>query len=190
MSLIKEPEYLPVFYHIPKNAGTYVLSWIKALCSHYHLFKNSDSVNQHSLHKIRRALLTLEDGAQLSCFYYTSTTINNSNPNFNMLSANDSSSDAVNLKVFIDCIESKDVEILCIAVEPLVMGWRSARSSINLILQASPRKSLLDFVVLRDPYERAQSIFNYLHDKNSSHEPTHNAIESHSLYRIHSFTST
>ena len=43
MSIIKDPEYLPVFHHIAKNAGTYVLSWAQMLCRRYHILRGDNT---------------------------------------------------------------------------------------------------------------------------------------------------
>ena len=181
MSIIQNPELLPIFYHVPKSAGTYVSTWIIMLCRRYHLNKGSHLIKGWTSNRIRRALLILDDGAQLTCFYHTPTDIYLSNPHFEIIGEENSHFDKINPEIFINYIDSKDIEIFAIAIEPVVIGWRSARETIESIRIHSLRKKLLDFTVLRDPYERSLSLYNYITSKESLHETTHNSISSSSF---------
>ena len=89
MSIIKDPEYLPVFHHIAKNAGTYVLSWAQMLCRKYHLMRGDNfackiKVSSNIFHshwtsgKVRRALIRLKDDRQLTIIYCTLTDLTGS----------------------------------------------------------------------------------------------------------------
>ena len=89
MSIIKDPEYLPVFHHIAKNAGTYVLSWAQMFCRRYHLMRGDNlackiKVNSNIFYshwtsgKVRRALIRLKDDRQLTIIYCTLTDLTGS----------------------------------------------------------------------------------------------------------------
>ena len=78
MSIIKDPEYLPVFHHIAKNAGTYVLSWAQMLCRKYHMMKGDNRSWHWTSAKIRRGLILLKDGHQLTIIYFTPTDLTGS----------------------------------------------------------------------------------------------------------------
>ncbi|MAR66738.1 MAG: hypothetical protein CL833_05745, partial [Crocinitomicaceae bacterium] len=78
MSIIKDPEYLPVFHHIAKNAGTYVLSWAQMLCRRYHLMRGDNQQQCWTANRIRRVLVQLENGRQLTVIYYTPTDLTGS----------------------------------------------------------------------------------------------------------------
>lgn len=183
MAIIKDPEYLPVFHHIAKNAGTYVLSWMMMLCRKYSLFNGSADIEGWGAYRIRRGLLRLTDGKQLTCCYYTPTDINRHNPNFRMHSTEDMSSDDVDIETFIECIISKDIVPFSISIDPMYPGWESARLAIDRICESSNFKYLLHFTVLRNPFDRAQSIFHYLSSNNSKHEPTHGSIKSPTFFK-------
>jgi hypothetical protein len=222
MSIIKDPEYLPVFHHIAKNAGTYVLSWVQMLCRKYHLM----SGNHLSLHwtsaKIRRALIRLKDNRQLTIIYCTLTDltghpngifsiypeleqfsienkreivlekqmeyINSRYPN-----SSDETTNIIPEDDFLNFIESGDIIPFCVIVDPIFWGglksadnssgWKDARIFIDKVLLFSERKHALNFTVLRNPYDRALSIFNYIKSDNSSHEPNHDCLVSKSFQK-------
>lgn len=220
MSIIKDPEYLPVFHHIAKNTGTYVLSWAQMLCRKYHLM----SGNHLSLHwtsaKIRRALIKLKDNRQLTIIYCTLTDltghpngifsiypeleqfsienkreivlekqmeyINSRYPN-----ASDGTTNIIPEDDFLNFTKNGDIIPFCVIIDPIFWGglkpednsngWKPARIFIDLILSFSQRKKALHFSVLRNPYDRALSIFNYIKSDNSSHEPNHDCLASQSF---------
>lgn len=178
MKVNVNPEYLPVFHHIAKNAGTYTLSWMMMFCRKYNISCGSTKIKGWGAWRIRRALIKLPDGKQLTSCYYTPTDINRHNSNFSMHSLQDQSSDDVDLETFIKCIHSQDISPFSISIDPMDPGWKSAREAIEKIRDASNRKYLLQFTVLRDPYKRAQSLFSYLTSESSFHEPTHQCFKS------------
>ena len=79
MSIIKDPEYLPVFHHIAKNAGTYVLSWAQMLCRRYHILRGDNTQQCWTANRIRRFIVKLKDQKELTIFYYTPTDLTGSN---------------------------------------------------------------------------------------------------------------
>ena len=78
MSIIKNPEYLPIFHHIPKSGGTYVLSWMQMLCRRYHIMRGDNQEKCWTATRIRRMLVNLKDGRQLTVVYYTPTDLTGS----------------------------------------------------------------------------------------------------------------
>ena len=202
---IKDPEHLPVFHHIAKNAGTYVLSWAQMLCRRYHLMRGDNQQQCWSENRIRRALVQLTGGKQLTVIYYTPTDLtgspngildffnckksdgsidknilaNSQNSHINSILAQggDSHTNIILPQKFLDFVQTKDVVPFCVIIDPMEPGWLEARKCIDLIIEKSERKHALHFTVLRDPYKRAQSLFHYLTSDESAHEPTHDSIQ-------------
>ena len=205
MSIIKDPEYLPVFHHIAKNAGTYVLSWAQMLCRRYYLMREDHQQQCWTASRIRRALVQLENGRQLTVIYYTPTDLTGSPdgilefadckksdgsidkdilPNAQnsyiqsiLEQGTDPQTNIISSKKLIQFCESKDIVPFCVIIDPMEPGWLDARKCIDLIIEKSERKHSLHFTVLRDPYKRAQSLFHYLTSNESAHEPTHDSIQ-------------
>jgi hypothetical protein len=219
MSIIHSPTHLPVFHHIAKNAGTYVLSWAQMLCRKYHLIRGDNQKcliqpdkKSPYLHwtsaKIRRALIPLSDGRQLTVIYCTLTDLTGSSLGVFSLpesknidiksgqsifslqteyinglypSGDDEVTNIMPQEDFLNFIEAGDIVPFCVIIDPMDAGWKEARSCIDKILVASKRNSCLHFTVLRNPYNRAQSLFHYLKGEESSHEPTHDSIQAKSF---------
>jgi hypothetical protein len=205
MSIIKDPEYLPVFHHIAKNAGTYVLSWAQMLCRRYHILRGDNRQQCWTANRIRRALVQLPDSKQLTVIYYTPTDLTglpdgilefsdckkpdgsidkNILPNAQnsyihsiLKQGTDPQTNIISSDKFIQFCESKDIVPFCVIIDPMEPGWLEARKCIDLIINKSERKHALHFSILRDPYKRAQSLFHYLTSDESWHEPTHDSIQ-------------
>ena len=206
MSIIKDPEYLPVFHHIAKNAGTYVLSWAQMLCRRYHLMRGDNLSLHWTSAKIRRALIRLKDGRQLTIIYCTLTDLTGHPdgifsvyPELEQFSRenkrdivlekqmeyinnrypidSDETTNIIPEDDFLNFIENGDIIPFCVIIDPMDPGWIDARKYIDLIIEKSKRKHALHFTVLRDPYKRAQSLFYYLTSEESVHEPTHDSIK-------------
>jgi hypothetical protein len=220
MSIIKDPEYLPVFHHIAKNAGTYVLSWAQMLCRKYHLMRGDNLSLHWTSAKIRRALIRLKDDRQLTVIYCTLTDLTGDPngifsiyPELEQFSIenkreivlekqmeyinsrypidSDETTNIIPEDDFLNFIKSGDVIPFCVIVDPIFWGglkpsgnssgWRDARIFIDKVLILSERNHPLNFTVLRNPYDRALSIFNYIKSDNSSHEPNHDCLVSKSF---------
>jgi len=210
MSIVHSPTHLPVFHHIAKNAGTYVLSWAQMLCRKYHMMRGDNRSWHWTSAKIRRGLITLIDGRQLTIIYFTPTDLTGSNlgifsliPGLEQESKDDKRRLVLNAQLnyinglypsggdevtniipeedFLNFIKNGDVIPFCVIIDPMDSGWKEARLYIDKILEASKRNSCLYFTVLRNPYNRAQSLFHYLKGEESSHEPTHNLIQAKSF---------
>jgi len=207
MSIVHSPTHLPVFHHIAKNAGTYVLSWAQMLCRKYHMMRGDNRSWHWTSAKIRRGLITLIDGRQLTIIYFTPTDLTGSNlgifsliPGLEQESKDDKRRLVLNAQLnyinglypsggdevtniipeedFLNFIKNGDVIPFCVIIDPMDSGWKEARLYIDKILVASKRNYPLHFTVLRDPYKRAQSLFHYLSSNESAHEPTHKSIQS------------
>ena len=219
MSIVKDPEHLPVFHHIAKNAGTYVLTWVQMLCRKYHLMHGDNQQQCWTANRIRRVLVQLEHGRQLTVIYYTPTDLTGSpdgilefadcrKPDGSidktiLLNAQNSYIDSIletdqqqwiqtiSPQKFLDFVETKDIIPFCIIIDPIFWGglkspdncssWRDARIFIDKVVVLSEKKRALNFTVLRNPYDRALSIFNYIKSDNSSHEPNHDCLTSKSF---------
>jgi len=207
MSIIKDPEYLPVFHHIAKNAGTYVLSWAQMLCRRYHILRGDNTQQCWTANRIRRFIVKLKDQKELTIFYYTPTDLTGSNDGilefrdcfnkngeidnkklvnaqnefisckFNQFSDQDPFTNVIDENSLLNLIKSGEVEVFSISINPHEPGWNPARLYIQKILDESKRKYTLHFTVLRDPYKRSQSLFHYLTGSESKHESTHNSIK-------------
>lgn len=176
MSINPHPNHMPVFHHIAKNAGTYVLSWMMMLCRKYNINIGKNQIPGWTSKRIRRSIVLLEGGKQLTCCIHTPTDVANINDAFERRPESDEVTDYVELEPFIAAIVSGDVEPFSISVDPMEPGLAVSRLAIDKIMSASKRDYQLNFTVLRDPYERCKSLYNYLKSDSSKHEPTHNSI--------------
>ena len=82
MSINPHPNHMPVFHHIAKNAGTYVLSWMMMLCRKYNIDIGKNKIPGWTSRRIRRSIVLLEDGKQLTCCIHTPTDVANINDAF------------------------------------------------------------------------------------------------------------
>ena len=150
MSINPNPNHMPVFHHIAKNAGTYVLSWAMMLCRKYHLMRGDNKQQCWTANRIRRALVQLENGRQLTVIYYTPTDLTGS-PNgilefmdckqldeiidkkilsnaqnsyiHSLLEqGSDSQTNIISPQKFLDFVQTKDIIPFCIIIDPFFGG--------------------------------------------------------------------
>jgi hypothetical protein len=170
MKFNQNPNSLPVFHHVAKNAGTYVLGWMLFLATKY-FGKNIDSC------KVIRVILN--SGKSLSFVSCFNEDCDQEKYKLKVLSE---SAVQTNQASFLELLKDKQIKIFSASIDPFgAPGWYREKEYLQEIQQFLGLDHLLHFMVLRSPYNRAQSLFNYISGDDSSHEI------SHKLYRSKNF---
>jgi len=148
---------LPVFFHIPKNAGTYV-------------FKSSFSALENCYE-------------QNGC--YRINVLKDEVVHYRLLCTTSRDLDSeIYTKIGRSRFQVKlsDLKFDHLSMFMLVIsseGFKSYKEDIYSILPDNV--STHEFLCLREPYSRAQSLYSYLNSNQSSHEPTHKSMDNKSF---------
>jgi hypothetical protein len=170
MNFNQNPNSLPVFHHIAKNAGTYVLGWMMFLATKY-FGKNIDFC------KVIRVVLNSGKSLSFVCCFHEDY-----DQEKYELKVFSESALQTNQAAFLELITDGQIKIFSVSIDPFGdPGWFLEKEYLQEIQQFLGLDHLLHFMVLRNPYDRAQSLFNYINSDDSWHEP------SHKLYRSKNF---
>ena len=164
---------IPVFYHIPKNAGTYVSDYMLAAFRHYRVMYTAPPKTQNPKSDTIKFLDVTSGGFPLGRFlifdpFYFCDAV----PSFyNQYSSEYLSTDINNFPKGL----FKNVFLFAMIVH--APGFRVFRK----LLRLAAGYSFHNFMILRDSFSRAQSFYNYIISENSTHEDTHGLINSKTL---------
>jgi hypothetical protein len=169
---------IPAFLHIPKNAGTYVLSWTMKLFRYYAISNSWNNKKNWNL-ALRRILLQNEDKQQIATvFAYDPEGITNSNENFRQHET-DKYCNYVNVKSFLTELKNKKIQIFSLIVEG--RGVYLLKENFWEDMLQSIGGTPVFYTVFRNIYDRTESLYNYINSDNSKHEQTHNSIKSNTF---------
>ncbi len=157
---------LPVFFHIPKNAGTYISS-IALPCLRQYITETGLDIWEWYHLDVRRKNNTYyrivgykKNNICLGSEYVKQANLGNSRISFYNVDISNLSFD----------------DFIPFALTVVDKGFTSYREDIYNILpdEIEPYECMC----LREPYERIQSLYSYIRSNQSDHEPTNNAYES------------
>ena len=169
-------QFIPTFLHIPKNAGTYVLH-VNHFLNELYQKKRHDNINPLS---IKRCLVKLKTGGQITTFIFDPFLICESNQYFSYVSPDDPNAFSVNFAEFANVLLNNQFELFSLNIDPVKLGITEDILEIENLLNLAGFAPLY-YTITRDPLKRAYSIFNYLHSDASKHEETHKGIDSTSF---------
>jgi hypothetical protein len=165
---------IPVFLHIPKNAGTYVLGWCFNLVRMQGILTKKNS--QLGWNIALRLILVKKDGQTIfTVVGYDPDHLKNSK--FIINNDNRYISE-IDIDLFLN--EMHKIEISSIHIESY--GFKFLKTDFFKILFSQLNVEPLYFCLLRDPLSRAYSMYNYILSNNSKHEDTHGKIKSRSFF--------
>ena len=160
---------VPVFYHIPKNAGTYVISII----FNYLRYFITDSLHEERrlpTYITPRNIVIQKNNVQLARILgYDPNNFCGENKNFKKANSNDET------LFFLELDKLNENLISHINVFTLVIEGDGFKFNSE-ICKHFYQYSLKRFIILRDPAKRALSFFNYINSNSAKHEPTHGMI--------------
>jgi hypothetical protein len=167
---------IPVFLHIPKNAGTFVISALMDIFRYYGTTQNWNNEYGWNI-RLRRIHVETKNKTVLTLFAYDADNIrlthpclkqSKEDPYVTIVDLNDfyNNFKTITLGLFAVIIESDGVALLQEKILPLLE---------NII---TPQVNYRYYLLLRDPLSRAHSMFCYILSENSKHECTHNALKS------------
>lgn len=161
---------VPIFYHIPKNAGTYVSDWLTIGLRYYKNKYTSWWLNPPNAKRnsVKRLMVMKNDILIAKLMVVDQDYYFDSHPGFtSKLSKTEFYIDLQNLTS--DLLDK--VFLFCVVIEGTGFKIR------NHVLALLEKYELYQFLILREPLSRCISIYNYIKSKNSQHEPSHNAIQ-------------
>lgn len=164
---------IPVFLHIPKNAGTYVLGVTMSVFRYYGISKGWRNENNWQLN-FRRILLQ-KDGIQIATlFVYDPKKIRSTNIKFKPFPDNEYCN-VVELNDFCEEFKRGQLTLFSIIIED--NGAEHIKDGLfNELCSIQANSTPFYYTILRNPYERALSLYSYITSPASFHEPTHYKI--------------
>ena len=165
---------IPVFLHIPKNAGTYVLGWTMTLFRYYGITKDwNDKVGWN--YNLRRILLQHENKQISTLFVYDPHKVRESNQSFAQHPTN-KYCNIVQLQNFLEELKNKKLTLFSVIVE--ADGVHYIKENLYNGICELDNSHPLYYTIFRDTYNRSESLYNYINSSKSLHEPTHNTFKS------------
>lgn len=167
MELTQQPKKIPVYLHIPKNAGTYLIH----VFTNYFIRLVGDSSKMHM-----QRLTVFGDNFNLTLFVkfnsdYWKTDENIEKHHF--IAPRARKCGFPTLKTY---IENKQLNVLAIVVEPEDGELRPSFSKVCQVLNLCESKGFY-FSIFREVFSRQQSLYHYITGEESSHEPSHESIK-------------
>ena len=171
---------IPVFYHIPKNSGTYIYTNI------------SNSIRSLYYRKIGyniREIIVMDGHYMLIRFLVNDMLYSLDNCEYASFVNKNLSCNCINIckhkiiwTININDINSNilnNLQLLAVIIEP--RGFKCSEKILEMISNLFQKYNLYKFLILRNPFEREQSLFNYITSEASKHEPTHKVITSNTF---------
>lgn len=165
---------IPVFLHIPKNAGTYVLGITMSLFRHYGISKGWRNKPNWNLN-LRRILLQKEGVQIATVFIYDPEEIRKTNKNFKSHHM-DEYCNTVDIDSFLQELKNKKIKLFSIIIES--RGLKYIKDNLYEIICKQHGSFPFYYAIFRNPYDRALSMYHYITSSKSVHELTHKAITS------------
>jgi hypothetical protein len=164
---------IPVFLHIPKNAGTYVLGVTMELFRHYGISKGWRNKIGWNLN-LRRILLQ-KNGTQIATlFVHDPEEVRNNNEIFK----------PHNSHRYCNLLDAGDLKEISLKNKPTLFsiiieaeGAKLIKTGLFDSLCNQNNSDAAYCTILREPFDRCQSMYSYITSSSSSHEPTHGAIK-------------
>ena len=179
--MINNTKKVPVFLHVPKNAGTYT---IDVLHKHLTRLYNYDLPDDYNKIKIPMKRVTVTSPAfswdLLVCFL---TNHHETDPNMkrhhisvmrNRINDHVRECDLHTIRTYIN---NKHIDVLAGVLNPRdVLDCRAGLFEMKHMIRGIG-KTPWCFTALREPFARQQSLYNYLISNTSIHEPTHGSLQ-------------
>jgi len=161
---------VPVFYHVPKNAGTYVTNLSLLFFRGYRRTKTV--WNDYKYETIKNIEIINEHGtvARLLCGDPDNECVSDKHIDNDPL---DTSHHTVSYEKNIDKTCIKKLFIFQIIIEDA--GFHLAENIINSLIGS---QSYQEWIILREPFSRTVSWYSYITSDRSSHEPLHQYVTS------------
>lgn len=164
---------IPVFFHIPKNAGTFIIATMNKF------FVRVLKVAPEDMNFQRLSIRT-QSGHEIKAFVYFTDENWKSDTNIKVFPSHGPKVRArqTDLKTLERYLSLKQVKLLTMIIEPAgeILDLRNSFYETWNVLE-SCNKTPVNFCIVRNSYDRASSIYNYLKSDESMHEKTHGAFD-------------
>jgi hypothetical protein len=175
---------IPSFLHVPKNAGSFVIS----LLTKY--FARMFSGDKHF--NLQRMQVDFDDCSHATFFIFFKQDDWKDDEKIRDYKFNAPRSRSTDRETLLGYIKDGKAELLAAIAEPAISEQEGCKGEVcpKIIMKSFDNiwsclveldLEPLNFTILRDPLERAISLYNYINSSRSKHEDTHKSIETDSL---------
>ena len=177
---------IPVLIHVPKNAGTYVQSVIEQ-----HALRVHDKVDDKVYKYYRKISITTPTSSlTVQCLFLSDYWVSDKNMKRHPVSVkrnvDNPRAGTCSWDTFVTYIQNSQLRIISISVEPVhtdnnpFIDLRCGLFQAHELINISKNKPD-NYIILRDPYDRHQSLYQYINSDDSIHEPTHKSLPSNTF---------